>query len=318
MGTPQFSVPTLERIVAAGHEVVCVYSQPPSRSGRGMALRPSPVHAFAEKHGFEVRAPTSLKEAGEQEAFAALNADVGVVIAYGLLLPKAILDAPRHGCLNMHASDLPRWRGAAPIQRAIMAGDTMTAAIAMKMEPGLDTGPICLRRPVEIGPDMTAGELHDVVSVTGADVMAEALQCLAAGSLTQTPQAEVGVTYASKIEKGEALLDFARPARALHDHIRGLSPFPGAWFELEHAGGRCERIKVLRSELVSEAAVQADVAPGTTVDDALTLQCAPGLLRLSELQRAGKKPCDADALLRGLPLPAGTRLGPGSDRPQGG
>ncbi len=310
MGTPEFSVPTLEALIDAGHDIVAAYAQPPRKAGRGMAERKSPVHAYAEAHGIEVRTPLSLRGAAEQAAFAALGPDVAVVVAYGLLLPEPILAAPRFGCLNMHASLLPRWRGAAPINRAIMAGDPETAAVAMRMERGLDTGPMCLIERVAIPPDMTAGELHDVLKKTGARVIVEALARLAAGALTETPQPEEGVTYAAKIEKAEAKLDFDRPARAVHDHIRGLSPFPGAWFEVE-ADGRRERVKVLRSQVV-DGVPDADDAratePGTILDDALAVKCAPGAVRFLEVQRSGKKPCAAADFLRGFPLPAGTRL----------
>jgi methionyl-tRNA formyltransferase len=302
MGTPAFSVPTLSEILGAGHEVVAVYAQPPRPAGRGMAETPSPVHRFAAESGVPVYTPRNFKAADTQALFAGHKADVAVIVAYGLILPKPILDAPRLGCVNVHASALPRWRGAAPIQRAIMAGDTETAVMVMRMEEGLDTGPVCLAERTQIGRDETAGELHDRLSLLGAGLLIRALAALERGSLTETPQPAEGVTYAAKIDKAEAHIDFTRPALAVHGHIRGLSPFPGAWFEVD-AEGRRERIKVLR-------AVRADGAgePGTVLDDALTIACGDGAVRLTELQRAGKKPMAAAELLRGFTLPKGTRL----------
>jgi methionyl-tRNA formyltransferase len=301
MGTPDFSVPTLAEILGAGHEVVAAYAQPPRPAGRGMAEQKSPVHRFAESVGIEVRTPASLKGAPEQQAVADLEADAAVVVAYGLLLPLAVLNAPRLGCFNLHASKLPRWRGAAPIQRAIMAGDTETAAAVMRMEKGLDTGPVCLAEPVAIGPDMTAGELHDLLAARGASLMVRALGALERGSLDCVPQDAVGVTYATKIDKAEARIDFARSAREVHNRVRGLSPFPGAWFEIGEERG--ERIKVLRSELAEGRGF-----PGEVLDDRLTVACSEGAVRLVELQRAGKKPMAAGELLRGFPLPPGARL----------
>ena len=248
MGTPEFSVPTLAEIIGAGHEVAAVYSQPPRPAGRGMAERVSPVHAFAAAAGLEVRTPRSLRTPEAAEAVRALEADVAVVVAYGLILPPAVLAAPRYGCLNLHASALPRWRGAAPIQRAVMAGDTETAVMVMRMEEGLDTGPVCLAERVEIGADQTAGDLHDELSRRGASLMVRALAALERGSLVETAQAADGVSYARKIDKAEAHIDFSRPASEVHNQIRGLSPFPGAWLEVS-VGGKSERIKVLRSEL---------------------------------------------------------------------
>jgi methionyl-tRNA formyltransferase len=303
MGTPHFAVPTLTEILAAGHEVVAVYSQPPRPAGRGMSETPSPVHEAAAAHGIEVRTPKSLKGAAEQEAFAALEADAAVVVAYGLLLPKPILEAPREGCFNLHASALPRWRGAAPIQRAIMAGDADTAVMVMRMEEGLDTGPVCLAERVEIGADETAGALHDRLAPIGAGLMVRALAALERGSLDATPQSAEGATYAAKIDKAEARIDFSRPARDVHNLIRGLSPFPGAWFETS-LQGKPERIKVLRSTLGHGAG-----APGEILDDRLTVACGDGAVRLIELQRAGKRAMAAEELLRGLPLTKGLRLG---------
>jgi methionyl-tRNA formyltransferase len=302
MGTPDFAVPTLAEIVGAGHEVVAAYAQPPRAAGRGMAERKSPVQLFAESAGIPVRTPTRLKGATEQEEFAALGADAAVVVAYGLLLPRPVLAAPRLGCFNLHASRLPRWRGAAPIQRAVMAGDAETAVIVMRMEAGLDTGPICLAEPVAIGPDTTAGELHDVLAQRGASVMVRALAALERGTLDCVAQAEAGVSYAAKIDKAEARIDFEQDAEKVHNLIRGLSPFPGAWFEAS-AAGRRERIKVLRASIVA-----GHGRPGEVLDDRLMIACGTGAVRLIELQRAGKKPMAADELLRGFALPRGTQL----------
>lgn len=301
MGTPDFSVPVLNALLADGHEVACVYSQPPRRAGRGMSERKSPVHAFAEEQGIEVRTPVSLKGSEEQEAFAALETDAAVVVAYGLLLPKAILDAPRHGCFNVHASLLPRWRGAAPIQRAIMAGDEESGVCIMQMDEGLDTGDVCLERRLPITAEMTASDLHDALSELGASAMTDALRELRAGSLSYTPQPEEGVTYAAKIDKAESRIDFTRSAAEVHNHIRGLSPFPGAWFELQRQ--KPERIKVLRSEM-TEGSGQG----GRTLDDALTVACGSGAVRLLEVQRAGKGAMSAEEFVRGIPVPPGTSL----------
>ncbi len=236
MGTPEFAVPTLAEIIGAGHEIVAVYSRPPSTQGRGMVETPSPVHRFAIEAGLAVMTPKSLRTEAAQVAFRAHGADVAVVVAYGLILPKAVLDSPRHGCLNLHGSKLPRWRGAAPIQRAVMAGDSETAAMVMRMEEGLDTGPVCLADAIAIGPDMTAGELHDVMMVRGASLVVRALAALDRGSLTATLQATEGITYAAKIEKTETRIDFTGTAADVHNHIRGLSPFPGACFVIAVAG----------------------------------------------------------------------------------
>jgi len=302
MGTPDFAVPTLAEIVGAGHEVAAVYSQPPRAAGRGMAERKSPVHMFAETADIPVFTPATFKDAAEQAAFAAHGADAAVVVAYGLLLPNGVLEAPRLGCFNLHASALPRWRGAAPIQRAIMAGDAETAVMVMRMEQGLDTGPICLGEHVAIGGDETAGELHDVLAARGASLMVRALSALERGSLDCQPQPEDGVSYARKIDKAEARIDFTRPAHEVHNLIRGLSPFPGAWFEAGPEGKR-ERFKVLRARLAEGAGV-----PGEVLDDALTVACGAGAVRLIELQRAGKRPMPAAEVLRGFAIPPGTRL----------
>ncbi|WP_295558361.1 methionyl-tRNA formyltransferase [uncultured Hyphomicrobium sp.] len=304
MGTPDFSVPALQAIHDAGHEVVAVYSQPPRPAGRGMAERPSPVHARANALGIPVHTPRTLRDAAEQTRFADLHADAAVVIAYGLILPVPVLAAPRLGCFNVHASALPRWRGAAPIQRAIMAGDTETAVMVMQMEEGLDTGPVGLTKAVPIGLDTTAGELHDTLSARGADLIVAALAKLESGSLPLVPQAHDGATYAAKIDKKEAEIDFTRPAADVHNHIRGLSPFPGAWFEAAQPGGQPERIKVLRTTLAAGAGT-----PGEILDDKLAIACGKGAIRLVEVQRAGKRVMSAEELLRGFSLPRGTIVG---------
>ena len=304
MGTPDFAVPTLAEIVGAGHEVAAVYSQPPRAAGRGMAERKSPVHMFAETADIPVFTPATFKDAAEQAAFAAHGADAAVVVAYGLLLPNGVLEAPRLGCFNLHASALPRWRGAAPIQRAIMAGDAETAVMVMRMEQGLDTGPVCLGRDVAIPPDMTAGELHDELSQLGAKLMAEALVRIGAGDIVCVPQPDEGATYATKISKAETRIDFTRPAGDVINHIRGLSPFPGAWFEIS-IGGKAERIKVLSAV---ETKGKADAKPGTIIDDELAIACGAGAIRIVRLQRAGKQPMAAADFLRGTRVPAGTRL----------
>ena len=298
MGSPSIALGVLEALIAAGYEIACVYSQPPRPAGRGQKLTPTPVHAFAEARGLDVRTPKSLKKAEEQAAFAALNLDAAVVVAYGLILPQPILDAPRLGCLNMHASILPRWRGAAPIQRAIMAGDEKTGVCIMRMEAGLDTGPVYRRREIPIGAEMTAGELHDALAALGAAPLFEALGDVQAGVVPE-PQLEEGVTYAKKIDKAEARIDWLRPAAEVDRQIRGLSPFPGAWFEL-----RGERIKALRSRVAAGSDEQ-----GTALDDRLTIACADGAVALTELQRAGKGAMAADALLRGFPIARGEVLG---------
>ena len=303
MGTPEFSVPTLRLLVDAGHRIVAVYTQPPRPGGRrGLDLQKSPVHQAAELLGLPVFTPINFRDAEERERFAAFKADVAVVVAYGLLLPEAILNGTRYGCYNGHASLLPRWRGAAPIQRAIMAGDEKTGMMVMKMDKGLDTGAVALSREVEIGPNMTAGELHDRLMQVGAKAMAEAMVKLEMNDLPLTPQRRDGVLYAAKIDKAETRIDFARPARDVHNHIRGLAPFPGAWFELE-IGGKPERVKVLGSEL---AAGQG--AAGQLLTDDLVVACASGAVRLTRLQKAGGKPLAASDFLRGTPLAAGARL----------
>ncbi len=296
MGTPGFSVPVLDALVAAGHEVAAVYCQPPRPAGRGKKARPSPVQARADALGLPVRHPASLKGANEQAEFAALGADVAVVVAYGLILPQAVLDAPHFGCLNIHASLLPRWRGAAPIQRAIMAGDAETGVCIMRMEAGLDTGPVLLRERLAIGSEETAGGLHDRLSALGARLIVEALGRL--DGLEPEPQPEDGITYAAKIDKAEARVDWSRPAEEVDRLIRGLSPFPGAWCM---AGD--ERVKLLGSCLA-----EGQGAPGEVLDDAATVACGRGAVRLLRLQRAGRAAQDAGEFLRGMALAPGMRL----------
>lgn len=304
MGTPAFSVATLQALHAAGHEIVAAYSQPPRPGGRrGLDLQKSPVHQAAETLGIEVRHPLNFRDPADREAFAALQADVAVVVAYGLLLPQAILDGTRLGCYNGHASLLPRWRGAAPIQRAIMAGDAETGMMVMKMDKGLDTGPVALTRKIAIEPDMTGGELHDALSLVGADAIVEAMALLEKGALETVTQPEDGVLYAAKIDKAETRVDFSRPAREVHDHIRGLAPFPGAWTEIE-VGGKPERVKLLASHLAEAEGHLA--SPGTIIDDHLTVACGTGAVSLVRLQKAGGKPLDAKEFLRGAPLAKGT------------
>lgn len=294
MGTPDFSVATLDAIAKAGHEIACVYTQPPRPGGRrGLEPVKSPVHRRAEALGIEVRTPASLKGEREQAAFRDLDADVAVVVAYGLILPKPILEGVRLGAYNGHASLLPRWRGAAPIQRAIMAGDAETGMMIMKMDEGLDTGPVALTEKVAIGPYMTAGELHDTLKVVGARLMVEALAALEAGRLSLVPQAPDGITYAAKIDKSETRIDWSRPATEIHNRIRGLSPFPGAWCEME-IGGRIERVKLLRA-----VPAEGSGAPGAILGGSLTITCGTGAVRLVELQRAGGRPVTADEFLRG-------------------
>ena len=295
MGTPDFAVPTLRAVVEAGHDVAAAYSQPPRPAGRrGMELTKSPVHRAAEQVGIEVRTPASLKSPEEQERFAAIGADAAVGVAYGLLLPNPILEGTRLGCYNGHASLLPRWRGAAPIQRAILASDTETGMMVMKMDEGLDTGHVALTERVAIDPDMTGGELHDRLSELGARLMVEALARLERGDLTLTPQSSQGVTYAHKIDKAETRIDWSQPALAVHDRIRAFAPSPGAWCEVG-IGGKTERLKLLRSSPAS-----GNGHPGEVVADGLTVACGDGAVRVHEVQRAGGRPLDAGEFLRGL------------------
>ena len=295
MGTPDFAVSTLNALIDAGHEITCVYAQPPRASGRGLQLRPTPVHAFAEAQGIEVRTPLSLKSAEEQLHFADVKADAAVVVAYGLLLPRAVLDAPKYGCFNVHASLLPRWRGAAPIQRAIMAGDAETGVTIMRMEAGLDTGPILKVGRVTIGAHTTASSLHDELAVLGSQLMVEVLEHPSAHGTVQPID---GVTYAKKIEKAEAHIDFFKSALEVRNHIHGLSPFPGAWCMVNGA-----RVKILQCQIVEQGG-----SAGEMLDDELTVACGMSALRFTSLQREGKGVMDAATFLRGFPVPKGTRL----------
>jgi methionyl-tRNA formyltransferase len=301
MGTPHFAVPTLMEIVGRGHEVAAVYTQPPRPAGRGMGERKSAVHEAAEALALDVRHPGTLK--GEAPAIEALEADVAVVAAYGLLLPQAVLDATRLGAYNVHASLLPRWRGAAPVARAIMAGDTETGVSIMKMEKGLDTGPVAMMEKTPIDPDETAGELTERLARLGADVMVRALGGLERDAITLQEQPREGVTYAAKIDKAEAAIDFAEGADAVRRHINGLSPVPGAHASLS-IGGKPERVKVLRA-----TRGEGDGAPGTILDEHLTVACGEGAVRLVQVQRAGKGPMDADAFVRGARVSPGDRFG---------
>ena len=297
MGTPDFAVPTLAELIAQGHDIAAVYSQPPRPKGRGMTLEPGAVHRFADSAKLPVRTPLSLKSAEEQAAFAALELDAAIVVAYGLLLPKSILDAPKLGCFNLHGSLLPRWRGAAPIQRAVMAGDAETGVMVMQMDEGLDTGAVLMAERVTIG-RKTSGELTTELSRLGADLMVRSLGALERGGVTPQPQSEDGVTYAKKISKEEARIDWSRPAREIDAHIRGLAPFPGAWTD---ANG--ERLKILYAD-----PVDGNGKPGLALDDGLTIACGEGALKLVKVQRAGKSVMTAAELLKGFGLPRGTQL----------
>ena len=298
MGTPDFAVPTLVELAARGHEIAAVYTRAPKPAGRGMDVQHTPVELEARRLALAVHTPRSLKDEEAQAAFRTHNADAAVVVAYGLILPKSVLEAPRLGCFNIHASLLPRWRGAAPINRAIMAGDTESGITIMKMDEGLDTGAIAMAERMPIGADITAGDLHDVLSRLGADLMLRALAAAERGSLTLTLQPDKGVTYAEKISKNETRIDWSKPWKQVHDHIRGLSPFPGAWFEIDGA-----RIKALRS-----TKGEGSGAAGTALDDKFTIACGTGAVRLTQVQRAGKEPMSADELLRGTPVKSGVRV----------
>jgi len=302
MGTPDFSVPTLAKIIDAGHEIAAVYTQPPRAAGRGMAARSSPVQEFAQKRGLKVLTPRSMRDDAAGAEFTALDLHAAIVVAYGLILPQQVLDAPRHGCFNLHASLLPRWRGAAPLQRAIMAGDRKTGVNIMRMDAGLDTGPVCLAKTVDIGPDTTAGELHDTLASCGAQVMVEALAALEGGSLVCTDQPGSGATYARKIDKAETRINWSLPAAQVHNHIRGLAPFPGAWFEIPAKNGPV-RVKVLGSRRVTGSG-----RPGEILDENLTIACAQGAVRLTLVQRAGKTSTDGPAFARGAALQPGDVL----------
>ena len=297
MGTPEFAVPTLVELIGQGHDIACVYSQPPRPKGRGLETEPSPVHALALQHGIAVRTPASLKGATEQDQFAALALDAAVVVAYGLLLPKPILDAPRLGCFNLHASLLPRWRGAAPIQRAVMAGDCETGVMSMRMAEGLDTGAVLLAERTMIG-RKTYGELENELARLGAGLMVRTLAALERGSLVEQPQSSDGATYAKKISKEETRIDWSKPAREIDCQIRGLSPAPGAWTEMKG-----ERVKVLNCE-----PAEASGTPGALLDDVLTVACGSGAVRLTRLQRPGKAAMEAREVLRGFALPSGSKL----------
>jgi methionyl-tRNA formyltransferase len=297
MGTPAFALPTLLELIGRGHDVAAVYTRAPKPAGRGMELQPSPVEREARRFDIPVVTPKTLRAAETEAEFRSQGADAAVVVAYGLILPNPILEAVPRGCFNLHASLLPRWRGAAPINRAIMAGDAETGVMVMKMDEGLDTGPVAMAERVAIGLDATAGELHDVLARLGADLMVRALAALERDSLTLTPQPETGATHAPKIEKGETRIDWSKPWREVHDHCRGLSPFPGAWFAID--GGA--RIKVLRTMRGEGSGV-----PGTVLDNALTIACGEGAVRIVELQRSGRQPMRAEEFLRGTPLRQGT------------
>ena len=297
MGTPDFSVPVLEALVAAGHEIACVYCQPPRPAGRGKKLRPTPVQARAEALGLVVRHPLSFKEPGVVSEFAAFGADLAVVVAYGLILPQTVLDAPTYGCVNIHASLLPRWRGAAPIQRAIMSGDAETGVCIMQMEAGLDTGPVLARQSTPIGAAETTGGLHDRLSALGAALIVQVLPHLP--GLAAVTQPDDGVLYAAKIEKSEAVIDWVQPASKIDHQIRALAPFPGAWTLING-----ERVKLLGSECGAGSA-----APGTVLDASLTIACGTGALCVTRAQRAGKAAQDVGEFLRGWPVPAGLKLG---------
>ena len=302
MGTPEFAVPTLLEIVGRGHDVAAVYTRAPKPAGRGMELTVSPIEREARRFGLPVLTPKTLRTAAAQDLFGSHQADAALVVAYGLILPKPILEGVRLGCFNLHASLLPRWRGAAPINRAIMAGDAESGVMVMRMEEGLDTGPVAMAERVRIEPDMTAGELHDRLAPLGADLMVRALSALERDALTLTPQPETGATYANKIEKSETAIDWSAPWNKVHDHCRGLAPFPGAWFEF---GAPPARIKVLRTTKGEGSGM-----PGTVLDDALTVACGEGAVRIRELQRAGRQPMTAEAFLRGTPIAPGTIVGP--------
>ncbi|RVQ65958.1 methionyl-tRNA formyltransferase [Croceicoccus ponticola] len=295
MGTPDFAVPTLRAIAAAGHEIAAAYSQPPRPAGRGKKLQPSAVHLAAEEMGIEVRTPSSFKPQEERDSFAALNADVAVVAAYGLLLPVPVLEAPKHGCLNVHGSILPRWRGAAPVQRAILAGDATTGVTIMQMEKGLDTGPMLLKRTTRID-EKNAGELTDEIATMGAEAMVEVLSRLP--HVRAEAQPIEGVTYAHKIDKAEARIDFAKGAEFIERQVRAFAPRPGAFFELEG-----ERIRVLAADVIGRSGATA-----TTLDDELTIACGFGAIRPTLVQRAGKPAMETAAMLRGYPIPAGTEI----------
>jgi methionyl-tRNA formyltransferase len=301
MGTPEFAVPTLRALAEHGHEIVAVYTRAAKPAGRGMKVQPTPVEQEARRLGIPVLTPTTLRTAEAQQEFRAHNADAAVVVAYGMILPQAILDAPKLGCFNLHASLLPRWRGAAPINRAIMAGDAESGVMVMKMDAGLDTGDVAMAERIAITDAMTAADLHDALAPLGAGLMARAMGALERGEMQLTRQSEVGVTYAAKIEKAEARIDWNKPARAVLRHIHGLSPFPGAWSEMPIEGEA--RVKILRCELAGGSGL-----PGELLEDRLKIACKGGAIRILELQRAGKQPMKANDFLRGTPLKPGARV----------
>jgi methionyl-tRNA formyltransferase len=299
MGTPDFAVPTLVELATRGHEIAAVYTRAPKPAGRGMDVQRTPVEQEARRLALAVRTPRTVKEEEAQTAFRDLDADAAVVVAYGIILPKSVLEAPRLGCFNIHASLLPRWRGAAPINRAVMAGDTESGVTIMKMDEGLDTGAMAMAERMPIGADATAGDLHDALSRLGADLMQRTLAAAERGSLMLRPQPDQGVTYADKVSKNETRIDWSKPWKQVHDHIRGLSPFPGAWFEIDGV-----RIKVLRS-----TKGEGSGAAGTVLDGKLSIACGVEAVRLTQLQRAGKQPMSADDFLRGTPIKRGMVLG---------
>jgi len=298
MGTPDFAVPTLVELAARGHDIVAVYTRAAKPAKRGLELQVTPVEREARRLGLAVLTPKTLRDEAAQDQFRAFNADAAIVVAYGLILPKPVLEAPKFGCFNVHASLLPRWRGAAPINRAVMAGDAESGVTIMKIDEGLDTGAMAMAERMPIGADMTAGEMHDALSRLGADLMLRVLAAAERGSLALTPQPQTGVTYAEKISKSETRIDWSKPWKQVHDHIRGLSPFPSAWFEV---GG--VRVKVLRSTKSDGSG-----APGTVLDDKLTIACGDGAVRLVQVQRAGRQPMNAEEFLRGTPVKAGARV----------
>ena len=298
MGTPDFAVPTLIELAARGHKIAAVYTRAPKPAGRGMDLQRTPVEQEARRLALAVHTPRTLKDEEAQAAFRAHDADAAVVVAYGLILPKSVLEAPQLGCFNIHASLLPRWRGAAPINRAIMTGDAESGVTIMKMDEGLDTGAMAMAERMPIGADITAGDLHDALSRQGADLMLRALAAAERGSLTLTPQPDNGVTYAEKISKNETRIDWSKSWKQVHDHIRGLSPFPGAWFEIDGV-----RVKALRSTKGEGSGVA-----GTVLDSKLTIACGAAAVRLTQVQRAGKQPMSTDEFLRGTPVKPGVRV----------
>ncbi|HEV2530356.1 methionyl-tRNA formyltransferase [Phenylobacterium sp.] len=303
LGTPDFAVASLKRLVEAGHEIAAVYSQPPAPRGRGQELKPSPTHAFALEHGLPVRTPASMRDAAEIAAFRALELEAAVVVAFGQILPREVLEAPRLGAFNLHGSLLPRWRGAAPIQRAIMAGDPVTGVQVMRMTEGLDEGPILASQTLRIGALDTAATLHDRMAEAGADLLARTLPLIASGQARETPQADDGVTYAKKIRPREARIDWTKPAAEVDRKIRGLSPFPGAWFQLPGDKGPV-RVKAMLSSLE-----EGDGAPGEVLDDRLLVAAGEGAVRLLRVQREGRAAQDAEVFLRGAPVAPGTKLG---------